>query len=102
MRIDILTLFPEMFDALSCSIIKRGLDNKLFEINVVDIRDFTKDIHKKCDDYPYGGGAGMVMMPQPIFDAFKSVKTEIPVMGFIDIAGISDNEICNFDYEYMF
>lgn len=76
MKIDILTLFPEMFDALNYSIIKRGMENNLFEINVINIRDFSKDVHKKCDDYPYGGGAGMVMMAQPIVDAFKSVNTE--------------------------
>ena len=75
MRIDILTLFPEMFDSLNYSILKRAQENKLFEINVTNIRDFSKDIHKKCDDYPYGGGAGMVMMAQPIVDAYKSVKT---------------------------
>ncbi len=75
MRIDILTLFPEMFDSLNYSILKRAQENKLFEINVTNIRDFSKDIHKKCDDYPYGGGAGMVMMVQPIVDAYKSVKT---------------------------
>ncbi len=75
-RITILTLFPEMFESLKHSIIKRALDNNWFEINVVDIREFSKDIHKKCDDYPYGGGAGMVMMLQPIVDAYKSLKIE--------------------------
>lgn len=75
-RLTILTLFPEMFDAIKHSIIKRGIDNKLFELNVVDIRQFSKDQHKKCDDYPYGGGAGMVMMVQPIVDAFKSLSTK--------------------------
>ena len=74
MRIDILTLFPEMFSSLNHSIIKRGLEKKLFEINVVNIRDFSKDSHQKCDDPPYGGGAGMVMMVQPIVDAFKSLN----------------------------
>ncbi len=75
-RLTILTLFPEMFDAIKYSIIKRGIDNKLFELNVVDIRQFSKDQHKKCDDYPYGGGAGMVMMVQPIVDAFRSLSTK--------------------------
>ena len=74
MRIDILTIFPEMFSALNHSIIKRGLEKNLFEINVVNIRDFSKDSHQKCDDAPYGGGAGMVMMVQPIVDAFKSLN----------------------------
>ncbi len=73
MKIDILTLFPEMFSALDHSILKRGQDKKLFQINVVNIRDFSKDAHKKCDDTPYGGGAGMVMMAQPIVDAFRSL-----------------------------
>ena len=73
-RLTILTLFPEMFDAIKHSSIKRGIDNKLFELNVVDIRQFSKDQNKKCDDYPYGGGAGMVMMVQPIVDAFRSLS----------------------------
>lgn len=76
MRIDILTLFPEMFEALNHSIIKRGKENNLFEINIINIRDFSTDPHKKCDDYPYGGGAGMVMMAQPIVDAFNSIKSD--------------------------
>ncbi len=75
-RITILTLFPEMFDTIKYSIIKRGLDNNLFELNIVDIRKYSKDQHKKCDDYPYGGGAGMVMMVQPIVDAFRSLKLD--------------------------
>ena len=74
MKIDVLTLFPEMFCALDHSIIKRGQDKNLFEINVINIRDFSKDLHQKCDDAPYGGGAGMVMMVQPIVDAFKSLN----------------------------
>lgn len=76
MKIDILTLFPEMFEALNHSILKRAQDNNLFSINVVDIREFSKNIHKNCDDYPYGGGAGMVMMPQPIYDAYKSLNAK--------------------------
>ncbi len=76
MKIDILTLFPEMFGALSESIIGRARDKGLIEINIVDIRNFSKDKHKKCDDAPFGGGAGMVMTPQPLFDAIKSVKQE--------------------------
>ncbi len=75
MRIDILTLFPEMFERLNYSILKRAQENNFFEINVINIRDFSKDIHKKCDDYPYGGGAGMVMLAQPIVDAYKSIKS---------------------------
>ena len=76
MRIDILTLFPEMFDNLKMSIIGRALENNLLTINLVNIRDFSKDKHKKCDDYPFGGGAGMLMTPQPLYDAIISVKTD--------------------------
>ena len=73
MRIDILTLFPDMFTPLNESIIGRAKEKGKIEINVLDIRDFTKDKHKKCDDYPFGGGAGMVMTAQPIADAIKFV-----------------------------
>ena len=76
MRIDILTLFPEMFSPLKTSILGRAQQNGKIEINIIDIRDFTLDKHKKCDDTPYGGGAGMVMTPQPIYDAIKSVFDE--------------------------
>ena len=76
MIIDILTLFPEMFDNLKMSIIGRALENNLLTINLVNIRDFSKDKHKKCDDYPFGGGAGMLMTPQPLYDAIMSVKTD--------------------------
>jgi tRNA (guanine37-N1)-methyltransferase len=75
MRIDILTLFPDMFVPLNQSILKRAQDKGALSINVVDIRDFSTDPHKKCDDYPYGGGSGMVMTPQPLYDAIMSVKT---------------------------
>ena len=76
MRIDILTLFPDMFTPLKESIIKRATDKNAVELNIVQIRDFSLDPHKKTDDVPYGGGAGMVMTPQPLYDAIKSVKTE--------------------------
>ncbi len=76
MKIDILTLFPEMFTPLSESIIGRAKEQGKIEINVHDIRLYTKDKHKKCDDYPFGGGAGMVMTAQPIADAIKSVDNE--------------------------
>ena len=68
MKIDILTLFPSMFDGfVNESIIKRAIDSKKVEINVYNIRDYSNDPHKKVDDYAFGGGAGMVLMPQPIF-----------------------------------
>lgn len=73
MRIDILTLFPEMFSALNESILGRAQKQGKVEINVVNIRDYTEEKHLKCDDYPFGGGAGMVMMPQPIGSAIEAV-----------------------------
>ena len=73
MKIDILTLFPEAFSALDASILGRAKENGLLEFNIVNIRDFSKDKHKKCDDYPFGGGAGMLMTVQPLFDAINSV-----------------------------
>lgn len=76
MKIDILTLFPNMFTGfLNESIIKRALEKNLVEINIYDIRDYSKDSHKKVDDYSFGGGDGMVLMPQPVFDAVRSIKT---------------------------
>lgn len=77
MKIDVLTLFPEMFTGIiSGSIVKRAIDDKIVEINIRNIRDFSKDPHKKVDDYGYGGGAGMVLMIQPIYDAINAFKTE--------------------------
>ena len=77
MKIDILTLFPEMFDGfLKTSIIKRAIDNNKVEIKIHDIRKYSKDPHKKVDDYGFGGGRGMVLMPQPIFDAVDDIKTD--------------------------
>ncbi len=75
MKIDILTLFPDFFQILlNYSIIGRAIDKKILEINCVNIRDFSNDKHKKVDDYPFGGGPGMVMKAEPIYDAIKSVK----------------------------
>ncbi len=73
MKITILTLFPEMFSALGASILGRAQKEKKLELEVVDIRDYTEDKHQKCDDYPFGGGAGMVMMAQPIGSAIEAV-----------------------------
>ena len=75
MKIDILTLFPEAFSALNTNILARAVDSGILEINLINIRDFTKNKHKKCDDEPFGGGAGMLMTVQPLFDAINSVKT---------------------------
>ncbi len=75
MRIDILTLFPDMFESpLSCSIIKRAQDNGIVEIVLTDIRDFSTDSYRKVDDKPYGGGPGMVIMPDPVFECFEHVQ----------------------------
>ena len=75
MKIDILTLFPEMFEGfLNTSIIKRAIDDKKVEINLINFRDFSKDPHHKVDDTPYGGGRGMVLAIEPIYDALMSVK----------------------------
>ena len=74
MKINILTLFPEMFEPLKKSIIGRACENKLIELNVVNIRDFSEDKHKKVDDTPYGGGAGMVIKPDVVYNAYKSLN----------------------------
>lgn len=92
MRIDILTLFPEMFDSLNASILGRARASGLIEINVIDIRGFSKDKHKKCDDYPYGGGAGMVMLPQPLYDAIMSVKTDDSRVVYMSPKGTTLNQ----------
>ena len=74
MKITILTLFTEMFEVFNYSIVKRAKENNLIDINVVNIRDFSSNKHKKVDDYPFGGGAGMVMSVEPIHNAINHVK----------------------------
>lgn len=77
MKITILSLFPEMYDGfLSTSIIKKALDKKAVDIEIVNFRDYTLDRHNHVDDTPYGGGQGMVLACQPIVDALKAVKTD--------------------------
>lgn len=77
MRIDVLTLFPSMFDGiLNESIIKRAIRDQKIVVNIVDFREYSTDPHKKVDDTPYGGGAGMVLTCQPIFDCVNSLKTD--------------------------
>lgn len=73
MKINVLTLFPEMFSAVTGSIVGRARDNGLVEFNFVNIRDFSLDKHKKTDDYPFGGGQGMVFLADPVFRAMESL-----------------------------
>ena len=76
MKIDILTIFPEMFDGfLTTSIIKRAIEKNSVQIKIHDIRKYSMDPHRKVDDYGYGGGRGMVLMPQPIFDAVDDIRS---------------------------
>ena len=78
MRIDILTLFPQMFDSpFGIGIFKRAIDQNLVRVNIYNIRDYTHDKHSTVDDYPYGGGAGMVLKPEPIFEAVELIKSDI-------------------------
>lgn len=73
MKFDVLTVFPEYFEILNASIIGKAIRNGQFDVQITNIRDFTKDKHKKTDDTPYGGGAGMVMTPDPIVSAIEAV-----------------------------
>ena len=73
MRFDVLTLFPEMFAPVKESILGRALDNNLIELNLINFREFSTDKSKHVDDTPYGGGAGMVIKPEPVYDAYKSI-----------------------------
>jgi len=78
LRIDILTLFPEMFQSpFSVGIFKRAIDQKLVSVNTHNIRDYAHDAHHTVDDYAYGGGAGMILKPEPIFEAVESIKSDI-------------------------
>ena len=92
MRIDILTLFPEMFEPLKSSILGRALEKELFELNLIDIREFSLDKHKKVDDYVFGGGDGMLMTPQPLYDAIMSVKTEDSYVVYMSPKGTMLNQ----------
>ena len=94
MKIDILTLFPGMFDGfLAESIIKRAMDDKKVFINIYNIRDYSKDKHKKVDDYGFGGGKGMVLMPQPIFDAVESIRDEDSMVILLTPQGKQYNQV---------
>ena len=87
MKISILTLFPEMFAPLKESIIGRAVNSGKIEIEIVNIRDFSSDKHKKCDDEIFGGGAGMLMTPQPLYDAILSVKNENSILFYFSPKG---------------
>ncbi len=76
MKVDVLTLFPEMFTLMKASIIGRAIERNLLELNVVNMRDFSKDKHKKVDDTIYGGGAGMLIKPDIVWDSYEAVKSE--------------------------
>ena len=98
MKIDILTLFPEMFnDIFSCSIIKRAIDLGKVEINLFNFRDYSDDIHNKVDDTPYGGGSGMVLKCQPIFDCIDKIKTEDSKVILLTPSGKSYNQDIAYD-----
>ena len=76
MQFDVLTLFPEMYAPLKESILKRAQENGKIQINIINIRDFSKDKHQKVDDTPYGGGAGMVIRPDVVYDAYNSINNK--------------------------
>lgn len=87
-KFSILTLFPEMFQDFKTSIIGRAIDKNLIDIEYINIRDFSKSKHKKVDDTPYGGGAGMVMMPDVVYDAYSFVKSEKSKVIYLSPQGI--------------
>lgn len=98
MKFDVLTLFPEMIDTCcGCSILKRAVEKSVIEVNTINPRDFTLDKHKKVDDTPYGGGAGMVLAAQPYVDAYDSIeKLENSITIMLTPQGeVFDDKICN-------
>lgn len=93
MKIDILTLFPNMFTGfINESIIKRAINDKKVQIQIHDIRNYSKDPHKKVDDYGFGGGEGMILMPQPIFDAVDDLKTKDSKIILMTPQGLTYNQ----------
>ena len=99
MIIDVLSLFPEMFDGVfNTSIIKRAVEDKKVEINVHNFRDYSLDKNKKVDDTPYGGGRGMVLMCQPIFDCVESLKTEESIVILLTPDGYSYKQTMAYDF----
>ncbi|HHV38089.1 MAG TPA: tRNA (guanosine(37)-N1)-methyltransferase TrmD [Tepidimicrobium sp.] len=93
MRIDVLTLFPELFSAFEqWSIISRAIEKDIFSLNTINIRDFSRDKHRRVDDYPFGGGPGMVMKPEPIYEAISNVKTEDSIVIYLSPQGKPYNQ----------
>ena len=76
MQFDVLTLFPEMYEPIKQSILGRAQEKNIININIINMRDFSKDKHKKVDDTPYGGGAGMVIRPDIVYDAYQSIENK--------------------------
>lgn len=98
MKIDILTLFPHMFDGfLTESIIKRAIEKKLVEINLIDFRKYSTDPHHKVDDYQYGGGSGMVLMIEPIYNCLKEIKTDESKVILMTPQGVTYNQKMAYD-----
>lgn len=103
MKIDILTLFPDMFKGfLNESIIRRAINTEKVKINIHNIRDYSKDPHKKVDDYGFGGGVGMVLMPQPIFDAVNHLKTNESKVLLMTPQGVTYNQTLAYKFSSEF
>ena len=92
MKFSVLTLFPDMFSPLKESIIGKAIEYKKIELNLINIRDFSKDKHKKVDDTPYGGGAGMVMKADVVYDAYEHIKDEKAKVIFLSPQGKTLNQ----------
>lgn len=93
MKIDILTLFPDMYNGIFCSsIIKRAIQQQILEIKIHNIRDYTKNKHNKVDDYQFGGGKGMILMPEPIYDAINTLKTKDSIVIMMTPQGKTYNQ----------
>lgn len=92
MKFDVLTLFPEMFEVMNQSILGRAQEKNIIDINVINIRDFSENKHKKVDDTPYGGGAGMVMRADVVYDAYKSIQNNKAKVIFMSPQGKKLNQ----------
>ena len=93
MKIDILTLFPDMFTGfLNESIIKRAIEKEKIEINLINFRDYTPDLHNKVDDTPFGGGPGMVLMIEPIYNALENIRAPESHVVLLSPSGVTFNQ----------